>query len=430
MSAQLSESQTITSVEALFDRLHMLVLGRHHWAPLETSEASAPGFQLSTCQGSSPGMCFLRVQYEMDVRYGDVVRACRPETFFHSRRPEFDDMILACGLEEVLAPGDAFAWCRVRMTPAAQRTSSLISGTAAYQGALHGRDPSSLDTLRVRMAVRRDYPAPGRCAVAVAPRHPESGELLEEWGVMKATAALLEASEDPEKTLLTQVRPLASVPDWAVALAAPRHFQRQFERMVNLVRQQPVQEVAGADSVYMPVALRKFVRGRPPLLPVVGSNGHCGLPVTFASTTWEETGADIGAKNLYCGCGSFARYLQAFFDRLGLADAAVYGSLDGRQLVPYQAAVERAAWPRLWSALEEPFRVQRAAYRHLYGGRRAPELVVDAEPRFLAPVGTISGQEEDDTNHRWSVRNTFVHFDGASALVATRLRAGTDVMLA
>jgi hypothetical protein len=106
------------------------------------------------------------------------------------------------------------------------------------------------------------------------------------------------------------------------------------------------------------LSLKKCNAG-PPLLPNAGS--------------WEFV-----SKEGF----SLPGYLRLLAQRLDL-DVTVHACLEGRSLVPYQAAIDRLTWESICSEVQGTLTKQRAAYRRLNGGGGAPVLVEAPEPRFL-----------------------------------------------
>jgi len=106
------------------------------------------------------------------------------------------------------------------------------------------------------------------------------------------------------------------------------------------------------------LSLKKCNAG-PPLLPNAGS--------------WEFV-----SKEGF----SLPSYLRLLAQRLDL-DLTVHACLEGRPLVPYQAAIDRVAWESVCTEVQAALFKQRAAYRRMNGGGGAPVLVEAPEPRFL-----------------------------------------------
>lgn len=409
------ECTTLVDVDSIFDRVKEDDTRAQEGGCWEAVRASEPGLQLSRRE-TSHGVSLLRARYVIDNPLSKAVSMARPEVFFHSGRATFDDELVGCGVEKVIAPGDADVWVKFRFTPLIQRSASLI-GTPfgafirATRGALHTAAKQS-EAIRLRLMVRRDWPQPGKFTIAGMPRHPETGELLEEWGILKATVAILEADADPDKTLVTEVKQLKRVPTWALALGGAHYLDWQSLKWMARYRASMVYREAteGAES-YIIVRLRKYVKG-PPLLP----SSEPGMD-------WEP--AQLEAFTLPV-------YLRTFLARLGV-DVEVYGTLDGRRLVPYQAVVRRGAWERAWALMEGPFLSQKAAYRRLLGGTTAPELKLGVDPRFvpLAPASAApAAKATSSRSMRLPVRSTFVHFSGGDETGEALHRCGSTPVLA
>ena len=79
----------------------------------------------------------------------------------------------------------------------------------------------------------------------------------------------------------------------------------------------------------------------------------------------------------------FCQYLEMFLEFLLGERTEVFSSLDGRQLVPYQAAVLRQQWLRIRTVFSDAFSLQKTAYRRANGGTTAPNVHEDVRPRFL-----------------------------------------------
>lgn len=111
---------------------------------------------------------------------------------------------------------------------------------------------------------------------------------------------------------------------------------------------------------------------------------------------------------------TLAQYLRAFLSRLSDSFGAVelHESMDGCPLVPYQTAVARAEWDRIWPELQPAFQLMRSACRRLRGGKHAPELAIGSEPRLVdRDKVSVSASPEASVNSI-PVQNTFVHFGG------------------
>jgi hypothetical protein len=142
---------------------------------------------------------------------------------------------------------------------------------------------------------------------------------------------------------------------------------------------------------YTIVTLRKCTRG-PPLLPRVAASNQ--------EINWEVQSVPRLLTD----------YLREFCTRLGLPELTVQSTLQGRHLVPYQAAVPEAEWKTAWQRLEPYFREQKAAYRQLRGGTSAPEFTVGSTPRF------VSGEWSPQQNLRQELSGECDRFTKATLL--------------
>ena len=109
----------------------------------------------------------------------------------------------------------------------------------------------------------------------------------------------------------------------------------------------------------------------------------------------------------------FSEYLELFLEALG-EKIDVFNTLDGRQLVPYQAAVLQRQWSSVRFMFGEAFSLQKTAYRRANGGTTAPNVHEDVKPRFLPqPPGAQSLPEETrpPATHKIVVRRTFLEVE-------------------
>lgn len=356
-------------MDDLFDRGRRAIDNDQDWAPVEAPEAESMGLGLARLV-LSRDIALLRAQYDVDLPISVALTLGQPEVYFSPARPPTDEQV-ACGIERLIAPGDAIAWIQLRTSPLLQRTACLI-GTAQL-------GMQSLEIQRVRHTVRRDFPNPGCITIAVAPLHPESNAVLEEWCGVKAAVAVMEPHSDSTKSKITEVKQLVRVPIWAVPMAAPMHFKHQLGCIMEYTGSEAFSQVLKAAGSYMVVGIRRCVKG-PPLLPRQES---ININEVSVAIDWEA--AEIGGVRL-----GLPEYFRRFLGKLGVHDIEVYDRLHGRQIVRYQAVVERQSWERCWAVLETPFRIQRAAYRRAHGGSNAPDITIDVEPKFI-PVNDSEG---------------------------------------
>lgn len=211
------------------------------------------------------------------------------------------------------------------------------------------------------------------------------------------------------RTLVTILKREPQMPAWTRILAGPmvmRLLQNVHLELIAFHRDMQLQPAHAdrvrADANYIVVSLRKCSRGGP-LLPV---GPRCNR--------WEQTDTHAGLRMPLC------KYLQEFLSRLGVSGVNFHDSLDGRKLLPYQAAVLLDAWNRVRQILEQPLAEQRTAYRRLFGGSAAPDVRIVAEPRFAtdverdAPDDAMLTSGMSSAGHAGEgsvpVRGTFVHF--------------------
>lgn len=95
----------------------------------------------------------------------------------------------------------------------------------------------------------------------------------------------------------------------------------------------------------------------------------------------------------------------------------VFSSLDGRQLVPYQAAVLRQQWLRIRTIFSDAFSLQKTAYRRANGGTTAPNVHEDVKPRFVPQHSLDASAVErcclpqEAPQHKVVVRRTFLEVE-------------------
>lgn len=407
------EAFTPIGVEDLFDRVRPESLCGVGWTSVSLAQDDVEdiGSDASVARRQhSADVSFMRAEYVLDLSPADAIVHFQPEVYFDSRRPSFDKTIAECGIEEMLELGDAIVWWRP------------IVSSLGYTVCIGSPDSCEwpTDKHRARWIMRRDFPEVEQAAVVMAPFDPESGDLEEERGIVQATTLLVRPHEAcSDKTLLTSVRLISGVPDWAIARLA-KYFVRN-QQLAQAYRSSLVYCRASdnVSSNYVVTGIRKSCRG-PPLLPL---SGKCGAATAVTSTASEWEPAESKTFR-------FPNYLREFLSRLGIHDVGIESTLDGRRLAPYQAAVRRKDVDRVWTALEQPFRVQKAMYRLRYGGRTAPELDRVVRPRFLPhpSVSASPGSAEDRGSERPArrvpVARTFVHFGSLGGDLA-RPRCGS-----
>lgn len=172
------------------------------------------------------------------------------------------------------------------------------------------------------------------------------------------------------------------------------NFLRQ--KAVVMKREQPrLQPLAVA--FYVILALRSCSRG-PPLLPLVDST-QTSSPERIGDYFWEPDDREHF---------HFSAYLSRLLKAMGHS-VKVFGSMYGKCLAPYQAALLRSDWEVIRDDFQVFFRSQCAAYRFLNGGKHAPKIRAD-----LAPTFEDSGTATSDIVGSYVVfgeqLNTFMNF--------------------
>lgn len=396
-------------LESLFERARMPkedIPGFYleGWTPVDIP-GIAVSYDLSlTRLELSQDSALLCAEYEVTLPISVCTMLAQPEVYFDSRR-QANDTMSAWRIEKLISPGDAVVWAQMSLGPLMQHTTALL-GTPQI-GAL------SMTGFRIRESVRRDWPQPGSVTIVVAPLHPDTSELLEEIGFIKAITCVMEsAGEDLSRTRCWEIKKLTRVPSWVLPMAAVPHFKNQLDDVLFYVGSEAFKQAIQGPGSYIIVGMRRCVKG-PPLLPRQGQE-------ISDATEWEE--AESGGVRL-----GLPEYLQIFLQRIGVKDVNIYDRLHGRQVVRYQAVVQRQAWEAAWLLLENPFRAQRAAYRRLHGGTNAPALTFDMEPKFLALNECNASTSVGDEGYGGEsvsvpTARTFVHFSESS----TRSRLGSE----
>lgn len=272
---------------------------------------------------------------------------------------------------------------------------------------------SSNDEMHLSRIVKRsDFPVPGVCCLFVSPEF-EQGRCL---NALQPRLWIIKHSKVQNMLDLDMVlyQPYGTFGPWTKP-----HFDKlivQGKQFGQLVANSQIMDTLREHEkdFYLVINLKRCTYG-PPLLPA--------LP-TGSSDVAVDVGAHRGlsAWVQHVGTNNFklSEYLQALVRRIGLEDLKVFGSIDGRRLVPYQAAVVKQSWEAAHHCIREAFDIQQAAYRRLHKGKAAPELHFGKEPRFLPAedadrsihdaAATPSAKLLDQLTipMKVSVRNTFI----------------------
>jgi len=244
------------------------------------------------------------------------------------------------------------------------------------------------------------------------PRHPETGELLFEWGDVRAIVCHIRPTGEQDTHVVTLLQELSPVPNWMPKSLTSKFVKfhqieccEVFSMLTRYVESATVKRICG-DSSYVVASLRKCCRGGP-LLPV-----EIGISQSPLGE-WEQF--DVKTQHV-------SIYFNEFLRRMGVREPIFFDSLHGMRLVHFQAVVQRGAWERVKTTFEKKFREQRSAFRRLLGGRIAPEVKFGDEPHFLTPPPSVDAGLSADSSPSEApsprgpsveltpVRFTFLHF--------------------
>lgn len=306
----------------------------------------------------------LRTQWAESRGFGEAL--C-PEVLLHPYMRALYDGVEECGIERLLAPGDADVFARFSAESEMAPLTATTSGVAG--------DTFHLQERRYRVTVRRCFPIQGELTMVMLPRHPERGNPLLEWGDTSAILLHVRPHLEPSKFIVTLLEQLSPLPQWVshstmLDLVKSRRMQcRGWLQILPRILESDIPRCLGIGASYAVVCLQKCCRGGPLLPRCVG-----GEPISIDE--WDRF--DIQSKDLSC-------YLNEFVRRLGFAESYFYDSLQGMRVVHFQSVVQRGAWEGIKVSFEQRFREHRSAFRRINGGRIAPELQFDVEPRFLTP---------------------------------------------
>lgn len=246
---------------------------------------------------------------------------------------------------------------------------------------------------RARIAVRRDFPMDGHAV------------FFNVFGVdsfLKAVIYHWRAHPvKPDKVVISHqifCSHYAYVPDWA----AKGFFWRVAEAERNVLGNMFVGSAANplreADQSYYTILQVKRCTHGGPLMP------------------FESPGSVIDWKPAETQQFMLVAYMRTLLSLTSSPDFAIYDSMGGRTLVPYQAAMISSQWEAIKTEFFNIFKAQQRVYRKLYRTTAAPKIAGGAQPRFLRSLVTVPHQGEQETPRqdldpgcvRLTVRNTFI----------------------
>lgn len=347
------------------------------------------------------GELFLRTCYEFPRPFNSAVVLARPDVWFHPNRPDYDEGMAECSIEEIQGPWNCIATLRHNFSNELQRIASLM-GSPMISAAAAVLDGGNVVTAknRLRMHARRDMPEEGHFTVIYAPMHPVTQECCLEWGMVRATATTVSPHIDPSRSCFTEHWHIRCVPNWALAMGSS-YMQNchHLNWIDSFVASSHFGEALGGSTSFVVLCLCKCVKGMP-LLPCQ-NEGEVIAPDVYE---FEPAGPDIV---------TLAPYLRTFLRRLGAGEEEIYESFEGLTLVRYMVAMQLGAWQRAWRALEEPFMQQKTAYRKLFGGTAAPVIKVGVKPKFAVRQDPLLPGPKP-VRPQLAVRRTFLDFDVSS----------------
>jgi len=377
----------ILDFDKLFVRIKVGAKSDLGWTELECGFGDDPAcadFKLSY-RHPIPGVTVLRGQFTLETSVPAQALFPRPEwlclpSYKHCQ--EFFEM----ELDHMLAPGDAIV-SMTRASRDANKDNQTLTQMRALMEVLagsHEKEKAADDTLteystvKARLAVRWDYPEVGSTVHIVAPLDPVSLQPCSELGMHRSVVSVFR--QDPTEANKVRVTKAivvsGTVPPWAGS-----HFRKVLmtsrERMLKVASLPFMHNLrAEGKDFYLVVSLKCCVRG-PPLLPCeeTDAEGREDSRVCLEGQVikcWERLKED----NF-----SLCSYVRRFLSSAGLA-VNVFGNFDGRELVSYQAFVQRSQWDAVRPEFEKAWKTHGAAYRRLNGGCAAPKLVEGGVARW------------------------------------------------
>ena len=239
----------------------------------------------------------------------------------------------------------------------------------------HPRTPG-----RVRHAVRRNYPQQGASAYAVQ-------------SIPEAFEAMVIGLPQDEKELFT-IHAVLRVPN--IAHWASEHFASVLECLrdtaTSFLNRPFTAEIRKLDvDFYVILTIQSWRRGCP-LVPAMREDATRELTTIDAAreeglATWVCFHPQMVGSSSFC----LSEYLMLFLQRIDM-DVAVYQTLDGQELLPYQCAISREVWHRIQPEFKGAYSWQKTAYRRAYGGCYAPNILESSQPKFRTKPKRLPAQ--------------------------------------
>lgn len=350
----------------------------------------------------------------------DVTSVPRPEVIYNDqilRKHGLRDPACAYHMEQVLAPGDVIIQRSYRQA-FRQRWGNTVSKAAVLTGTAQPLETKSLEVVsRTRLLTWRDYPSRGQSTFAGVPFDPLTESFVTQVGSEMAWLVVMSPGSPGWINVNVGLFVSASsFPSWATSLmtkmvhAMHELFQARMKEMKSIGCSEAL--LKEDRSLYVILSLRTCPQGRP-LLPLLPRSPQHGVSVTTGADGVVSVTGLGAAQHLTTwfrptGTFSLPTYLSDLLTVLGCDDVQVFESLEGRQLVPYQAVLRREQWERIGSLFNDVWLTHRAAYKKLNSCKHAPTIVDGRQPREAdKPISSGYG-EPLSPSYSIAVRNTFI----------------------
>jgi hypothetical protein len=373
----------------------------------------------------------LRGCFELPLPIHELVDLIEPEVLYSEAARALDEKHnrVDAGILRVLSPGDVVTWNLVQDSACKSDEQSVVAkhiseNVLRCSPLMFSKvdleklpSPGNVRRRQNRYAVRRNFPQQG-CHTAVKASCSDGANsdevaCYEELDSIKALVCVLTSSMHGRGTLINSLVRLQHGSTVAHLLNGlkrmPRplaFFATKFPMILRLKESPLFKEVLCEDADYVVLVLRRCPRG-PPLLP--------------ACPPENQVGFDGVQKWIQAPEYNLCKYLQALFTTMGV-QAAVFSSYRGSALMPYQAVMLRRDWNRSWPLCDSVWRQQKAAYRHMHGGKSSPDIHEATEVRC--------GETSPSTKcaqHTIPISHTFIHFRPEPLCAENRVRSDSTM---
>mmetsp|Transcript_25960 Transcript_25960/g.56371 ORF Transcript_25960/g.56371 Transcript_25960/m.56371 type:complete len:411 (-) Transcript_25960:141-1373(-) len=366
-------------------------------------------------ESEDDGFVCLEVTTRENIPYQKLCQIRRPENL--ELVSKVNPNISGGEVLKVYAPGDCLLRVAVNSTPRVLLMSLLTRAVPALC-------PGPQIPVLLRIFRRRDFPSPGLVTIVWAstlsepdpdaPRDSRGPITTRTLDGRSCMFEILEPSADEGMSLVNSFTFLPAKHRWMLGLAGRAFAMRRrcVSQGLESLSEQPV------ELPYVILRLKKCSRG-PPLLALTADQlkertGPCeGVePMFFNGDYWLQC-APVGSFRL-------GDYLRQLLVLLGLPEFVedVYETLDGQQLIFFEAIFRKCVWAKIECGMMSFFAKHAPAYRFRNGGRSAPHLQVGA-PLILAEEAEMCSPKDAPElpdfplpdRQMWSCKNTFIHFE-------------------